>query len=208
MYQAELHLQQEKECVLTDLAREVDAPLDIEIEELHDHNVTFVLHAGERADSWYDRLAAADAVHHLDRLDDEALLVTKHSCGAYAAVSKNHGVLRRVNRIGPRQRVYHVLVFNREDLKAIIEEFRSIGLVTLGQLTEFGGATSSLTTRQREVIETALEAGYFRWPREVTSEELAADLGISRPTFLEHLRKAEATLLTQLLDESDGRTRW
>ncbi len=208
MYQAELHLQQEKACVLTALADENEGPLDIDIEELHDHNVTFVLHANGHADDWEDHLRAAEEVHHVDRLDDETLLVTKRSCGAYGAILKNHGVLRRTTSIGSRERVYHVLVFDREDLKAIVEDFRKVGSVTLGSLSEFGEGSSSLTPRQREVVETALDAGYFEWPREVTSEELAARLDISRPTFLEHLRKAEGTLLSQMLRESDGRARW
>jgi predicted DNA binding protein len=52
-----------------------------------------------------------------------------------------------------------------------------------------------LTVRQREVFELARERGYYAWPRGTTAADLAADLGVSKSTVLEHLRKAEARLL-------------
>ncbi|MFD1647525.1 bacterio-opsin activator domain-containing protein [Haloarchaeobius litoreus] len=57
-----------------------------------------------------------------------------------------------------------------------------------------------LTDRQREVLEAALRDGYFEWPRESDAEEIAATLGISSPTFHEHLRAAQQKLLTDLFD--------
>jgi len=53
----------------------------------------------------------------------------------------------------------------------------------------------TLTTRQRRVFEHAREAGYYEWPRETTTRELASDLDVSKTTLLEHLRKAESKLL-------------
>ncbi len=55
---------------------------------------------------------------------------------------------------------------------------------------------SLLTDRQREVLETAFEVGYYDWPREATGEDVAAELGISSATFAEHIRAAEHNLLT------------
>lgn len=60
----------------------------------------------------------------------------------------------------------------------------------------------SLTSAQRRVFEHARESGYYRWPREVSTRELASDLDISKTTLLEHLRKAESKLLDP--DESSG----
>lgn len=53
-----------------------------------------------------------------------------------------------------------------------------------------------LTDRQREVLETAFAAGYYEWPRRATGEEVAAELGISSPTFSEHIHTAERKLLS------------
>ena len=52
-----------------------------------------------------------------------------------------------------------------------------------------------LSERQREVFEHARERGYYEWPREVSTRELAGDLDLSKTTLLEHLRKAESKLL-------------
>lgn len=54
----------------------------------------------------------------------------------------------------------------------------------------------SLTDRQREVLETAYHAGFFDWPRGSSAEEVATLLGVTPPTFHEHVRRAEEKLLT------------
>lgn len=56
----------------------------------------------------------------------------------------------------------------------------------------------SLTPRQREAFRLARDRGYYRYPRETTARALAAEMDVSKTTFLEHLRKAEATLLTDV----------
>lgn len=53
----------------------------------------------------------------------------------------------------------------------------------------------TLSERQREAFELAHDRGYYEWPRNVSGTELAAETGVSKATFLEHLRKAEAKLL-------------
>ncbi|KAB1196584.1 MULTISPECIES: helix-turn-helix domain-containing protein [Haloferax] len=53
----------------------------------------------------------------------------------------------------------------------------------------------TLTESQRQAFELAREEGYYRWPREVSTRELASMLDISKTTLLEHLRKAESKLL-------------
>ena len=60
-------------------------------------------------------------------------------------------------------------------------------------------AVADLTDRQRAVMQTAHAAGYFEWPRETSGEEIAATLGISPPTFHQHLRLAEGKLMDGIL---------
>lgn len=52
-----------------------------------------------------------------------------------------------------------------------------------------------LSDRQREVFEFARERGYYERPRGISATELADELGVSKATALEHLRKAESKLL-------------
>jgi predicted DNA binding protein len=203
MYEATLHLRLEGECVLSKLASKAGETIDIEVLELHDELVTFIIQAEGCATDYYETLSNADHIKNVELLGDEAVLVTKPSCGAYPAIHRNNGVLRRQNRVDKRSRIYHVLAFQHEDMTNIIKDFRSFGTVTIDSLSEFPGTDPALTDRQQEVIETALEAGYFEWPREISSEELAAKLEITRGTFLEHLRKGERKLLSGAVDSLD-----
>ena len=206
MFQATLYFKQHTDCILNELldgTDGADGTVEIEIEEVQNELVTFVLKAGARTDEFYERLAAADHVREVTRLDDENLLVTKPSCGAHSSIYKNHGMLRRQNTIAGSQRVYHVLFFRRADLKQIVSDLRELGTVSLGRLEEVGKGRTELTERQRSVIVRAIKSGYYEWPREVKSEELASELGISRATLHEHLRKAERTLLSEALGLDD-----
>lgn len=60
-----------------------------------------------------------------------------------------------------------------------------------------------LTEKQRRVLETAYHEGYFEQPRAQSADDVAAALGISRSTFLQHLRTAERKLLADLLAWQD-----
>lgn len=62
---------------------------------------------------------------------------------------------------------------------------------------------TGLTDRQREVLCTAHDEGYYAWPRERTAEEVAATLDIAGSTLHQHLRAAERKLIEQVCgDES------
>lgn len=57
-------------------------------------------------------------------------------------------------------------------------------------------AVDDLTDRQRQVLELAVEAGYFERPRHNNTGELVDTLDISRATFTQHLRAAQRKLFT------------
>lgn len=57
-----------------------------------------------------------------------------------------------------------------------------------------------LTGRQREVLETAYEMGYFERPKQANATEVADQLDIAQSTFTEHLMAAQRKLLEDILD--------
>lgn len=61
-----------------------------------------------------------------------------------------------------------------------------------------------LTDRQREALQTAFIGGFFDWPREHSGEEIAAVMGISQSTFLQHLRVAERKVLGTTLETREA----
>jgi PAS domain S-box-containing protein len=61
----------------------------------------------------------------------------------------------------------------------------------------------SLTDRQRAALRAAYHAGFFEWPRDATGEEIADSLGVSPPTFHQHLRKAEGKVFQTILSSPE-----
>jgi predicted DNA binding protein len=62
-----------------------------------------------------------------------------------------------------------------------------------------GDLLSVLTDRQREVMVAAWRFGYYDLPKGIGSRRLAERVGLSKPTMLEHLRKAERRLLAEIM---------
>jgi predicted DNA binding protein len=58
---------------------------------------------------------------------------------------------------------------------------------------------AGLTDKQIGVLTSALEQGYFESPARISADEMARLAGLSRSTFMEHLRKAEGKLLSNVL---------
>lgn len=52
-----------------------------------------------------------------------------------------------------------------------------------------------LTARQREVVATARDLGYYEVPREATLDDVADALGVAASTVSDHLRKAESAVM-------------
>jgi len=59
----------------------------------------------------------------------------------------------------------------------------------------------ALSDRQREVVRTAIELGYYDVPRRATSETVADEIGCATSTAAEHIRKAEANVMRRLLGD-------
>ncbi|USZ69119.1 PAS domain-containing protein [Halorussus salilacus] len=57
-----------------------------------------------------------------------------------------------------------------------------------------------LTDAQRTALRASYFAGYYEWPRDSTAEDVAASLGVSSPTFHQHIRKAQRELLATFFD--------
>jgi len=98
-----------------------------------------------------------------------------------------------------------------ETVRTVVEELRSaFGGVAVKRLTRGppAGADGDLllvdetafTDRQREVLETAYEMGYFAYPKEANAGEVAAALDVTTATFVEHLSSAQSKLLDAVLE--------
>lgn len=104
------------------------------------------------------------------------------------------------------------LVFHATDfahLQTVVGEFRDrfpeVDVQRLVRESTDGTARDTvfvdrgqLTDRQLEVLRTAYLSGYFSWPREIDADACANALGISQPTFSQHLRIGQHRLFDAL----------
>lgn len=92
------------------------------------------------------------------------------------------------------------------DLQEALGVVRDIADVTVLKVSDGWSNRSqgSLTERQRAVLQTAYEAGYYDYPRTATQDDVAAAMDITGSTVAEHLRNAEATLVKQALQVTDS----
>jgi predicted DNA binding protein len=93
----------------------------------------------------------------------------------------------------------------RDILVGVRAEFPDVRVVRLVHAEEAGAGDlvlvdrGDLTERQRQVLETAHEMGYFDHPKGANAGEIADQLDITTSTFTEHLSAAQSKLLTGIL---------
>jgi hypothetical protein len=56
-----------------------------------------------------------------------------------------------------------------------------------------------LTDKQREVMVAAFQNGYYDFPKKISSKKLCRKVSISKPTLLQHMRKAEGRILKEIM---------
>lgn len=111
--------------------------------------------------------------------------------------------------------VVTVRVEDSATVRSVVERLRDRfggvrvrSLQNLADAVDAGGRLaddSRLTERQREVVTTAYDMGYFEYPKGANAGEVAEALDISRSTLAEHLAAAQGKLLGPVLDAADVR---
>jgi len=91
----------------------------------------------------------------------------------------------------------------QESIAATVSAYEAVGvsteLRTLGPYEGSPEPLDELTDRQREVLQTAFDMGYFEVPRAVAAADIADELDLDQSTVVEHLQRAERNLLGQFL---------
>ena len=103
---------------------------------------------------------------------------------------------------------YRIIGFSEKDVKSLFKVLDSYCKIEMlsrdnnpyGSVRDtFIVSTASLfgqlTAKQSQALILALDNGYYRVPKKVTTEEIAGRLGLPRTTYEEHLRKAEGKVL-------------
>jgi hypothetical protein len=92
---------------------------------------------------------------------------------------------------------------DEENLKKFLDVIKNLGKI---ERISFKKAIfneqmiiSCLTEKQRKVLIAAKNNGYYNYPRKINSKQLSEIVGLSKPTVVQHLRKAEGRLIANLL---------
>jgi len=159
-----------------------------------------------------DRLHARSGVEWFERVDDGSGSVT-YLCKVTVpevgnSVDPYHETDVTQRKLDPTDGGLDVTILgSQEALGERLNEYESAGAaVLLRTMSDYEGPDDPLdatTPRQREVLETAFELGYFEVPRDATTEAVGDELGLDPSTVREHLQRAHHNLLATLL--RDGR---
>jgi len=88
-------------------------------------------------------------------------------------------------------------------LSELADEFDELGIpYDLESVQEFDAVEDDaiLTARQREVLSTAFEAGYYDTPREASLTEVAESLDVTKSTCSDILHRAEGKIIERYID--------
>ncbi|MFB6096400.1 MAG: bacterio-opsin activator domain-containing protein [Haloferacaceae archaeon] len=100
----------------------------------------------------------------------------------------------------------------RETMDALRSRYGSVTLRSKRERTAaedlprgfVGAVRDRLTDRQTTALHRAYVAGYFTRPRQVTGDDLAESMGITRSTFHQHLAAAQQKLLEAFFEDGVG----
>lgn len=166
-----------------------------------------------------DPHSSTDSVRLIDEFGTGCLVevVVTGNCVA-ATLAQTHAILTEASADGGAGTV-RAEVAKDADIRQVVERMREVHPGTeLQSKRDLAGTTPSvlatnglsdtllatLTDKQRDALRTAVLSGYLAWPRQSTASECAEALGVSQPTFSQHLYRGLERLLGQLFEDRPG----
>jgi predicted DNA binding protein len=158
-----------------------------------------------------DRLPQWESVSVLESTNDETRFEIRFSKAPVLSTVAAHGGDFRQARLQDGDFYMRVHLPPSADVRqivdSVVEIYPNMEMVSQRHLTRDrrssqlrGALFEGLTDRQQTAIEAAYHAGFFEWPRNKTGEEVAASMGVSPPTFHQHVRKGLRKLLETAIE--------
>ncbi|PNX50036.1 MAG: hypothetical protein BV456_08045 [Thermoplasmata archaeon M8B2D] len=95
------------------------------------------------------------------------------------------------------------VIGGEKDLKRFLDVIKILGVVQSASFKKAAfneqSIISCLTQKQKEILIAAKKNGYYNYPRKINSEKLSKKIGLSKPTVVQHLRKAEVRIISNIL---------
>jgi predicted DNA binding protein len=125
----------------------------------------------------------------------------RHDCLSLPPLTYDHGtLLTRVVSLSESELTAVYRDISQDHTVDVESKHQIESVVPDMPLLMLDSALPDLSEGQREALFEAIEEGYYEIPREATTADIAAKLGISRRTFEEHLRRAENKLVKNIVE--------
>lgn len=195
------------ECPLADASREAGAVVDAR-PPLRRADGNTLLQFSTEDPAVGEVLDADDRIHplHQSRADGRYnyRCLSRHPCIVNDLVDVGF-LVDSIHYDGGTER-YVGAVVGRDVLEGVLAAAGETGGIHLERISRLDDSDDEpvakrwdLTPAQEEAVRAAIESGYFEVPRAATADEVAAQLDISKSAFLERLRRAEGSLLRQII---------
>lgn len=125
---------------------------------------------------------------------------------------ENHGVPISDATVNGEKLQITLHIGDSDELSKLLQElkadFKDVSIRTIAREGSDTGSPNEfvpidrgqLTERQREVMETAYEMGYFEYPRQANATDVADALDICPSTLAEHMAAAQAKIVSDLFE--------
>jgi predicted DNA binding protein len=168
-------------------------------EEVHD--LVEISSPKEKGDSLIQVLKKSKNVRSVDLVRVEphrtVCAVTSKSCPVCPALLGLDCFILSATTNGTGQMEWRLLLNDGARLQAITDRLTSEGVKHSLLEVQHLSSRKALTLRQEQVLEMALQLGYFDFPRRTNLAQLSKKLGVTEGTLSEILRRAEKNALTE-----------
>lgn len=101
------------------------------------------------------------------------------------------------------KKIILTIVGDKKSIEIIVNHYKKLGTVKILRSKKMSydcnNILSVLTPKQMDIFIKAFKEGYYDFPRKISAKSLAKNIGKGKATILEHLRKTENKLFSEII---------
>jgi len=153
-----------------------------------------------------------DLVDSIDGCNSDKLRLEQEVGNCSCPSFRRNGCYPRFKRVEDMKAVAEVFLSNKKTLRNLVLDLRQSGRnASIRSLTISGKKkdiaeirainVATLTEREKDCIEFAVQEGYYDKDRKITLQDIAEEFDVNKSTCSERLGSAEAKIVKNLFDE-------